>query len=107
MNAQNIVTRLSGAGHEAFIVGGAVRDALMGIAPKDEDVVTSARPEEISSLFRKEGISKVIIAIDGKGQDGAPPDLIATFWAEEGADRPCFVMGAIWDSEEAKYAYHS
>lgn len=47
MNATFICKTLQERGHEAYIIGGAVRDKLMGITPKDEDVVTNARPEEI------------------------------------------------------------
>ena len=40
-------------GHAAYIVGGAVRDLLLGIRPKDFDVATSARPEQVKPLFRR------------------------------------------------------
>ena len=43
---------LEDAGYEAFIVGGCVRDALMGITPKDYDITTSAFPEETKAVFR-------------------------------------------------------
>jgi poly(A) polymerase len=46
-----IVNRLRGAGYLALVVGGAVRDLLLGRTPKDFDVVTSAQPEEIKRLF--------------------------------------------------------
>ena len=48
-----VVARLRDAGHEAYVVGGCVRDALRGVAPADWDVATSARPEAIQSLFRR------------------------------------------------------
>ena len=41
------------AGHEAYLVGGAVRDLLLGTQPKDFDVATSALPEEVHRLFRR------------------------------------------------------
>lgn len=44
--------RLSKAGYDAYLVGGAVRDLLLGHHPKDFDVVTNATPEEIRQLFR-------------------------------------------------------
>jgi len=47
-----ILEGLRGAGHEAFIVGGAVRDVLLHRSPSDWDVATSAPPEAIRSLFR-------------------------------------------------------
>lgn len=50
---------------------------------------------------------KVIIAIDKEGHDGTPPDLIATYWLDESADKPSFVMGAIWDTKGSNYTYHS
>ena len=46
------LSMLEGAGYEAFIVGGCVRDALRGITPKDYDITTSALPEETKSVFR-------------------------------------------------------
>ncbi|MDH3284559.1 MAG: poly(A) polymerase, partial [Acidobacteriota bacterium] len=50
--AVSVIRRLSGAGHEAFLVGGCVRDLLFGLQPKDFDVVTSAHPPELKRLFR-------------------------------------------------------
>lgn len=47
-----VVTRLQRAGHEAYFVGGCVRDLMIGRVPKDFDVATSARPQEIRRLFR-------------------------------------------------------
>jgi len=49
--ASTIIGRLRQAGHAAFLVGGCVRDLLMGVAPKDFDVATSARPDELLHLF--------------------------------------------------------
>jgi len=48
--------RLQEAGFEAFVVGGAVRDLLLGKTPKDFDVATNATPEEIHKLFRRSRI---------------------------------------------------
>ncbi len=44
---------LQAAGHRAYVVGGAVRDLLLGIAPKDFDVTTDATPEQVKSHFRR------------------------------------------------------
>ena len=46
-----VINQLNAAGKEAFLVGGCVRDALMGIKPHDYDVCSSARPEEVTELF--------------------------------------------------------
>jgi poly(A) polymerase len=51
--ALEIVRTLSGAGYEAYIVGGGVRDLLLGERPKDFDIATSAKPEEVRRLFRR------------------------------------------------------
>ncbi len=51
--ARGIVARLRAHGHEAYWVGGCVRDMLLGRAPGDYDIATSAWPEEIQSLFRR------------------------------------------------------
>ena len=47
-----VVKRLVRAGHSAYLVGGCVRDFLLGRTPKDFDVCTSARPNEVKNLFR-------------------------------------------------------
>ena len=47
---------LQRAGHAAFVVGGAVRDLLLGMHPKDFDVATSAHPDEVRSVFRRSRI---------------------------------------------------
>lgn len=51
-NALKVLYRLKNAGYSAFIVGGGVRDLLLGFHPKDFDVVTDAHPEEVDALFR-------------------------------------------------------
>jgi poly(A) polymerase len=51
-DAAKVVHRLERAGFEAYLVGGCVRDLLLGIKPKDFDVATSARPEDVRHLFR-------------------------------------------------------
>ena len=51
-NVHFICRRLADHGHLALLVGGAVRDLLLGIPPKDFDLATSARPEEVERLFR-------------------------------------------------------
>ena len=54
--AINLVRRLQEAGHEAYLVGGCVRDLLLGERPKDFDVATSARPEQVRRIFRRSRI---------------------------------------------------
>ncbi len=49
--ARAVAVRLQSAGHTAYFAGGCVRDALRGVSPKDYDIATSARPEEVQSLF--------------------------------------------------------
>jgi len=51
-NALKVLYRLHKAGYKAFLVGGGVRDILLGIEPKDFDIATDAHPEEIRELFR-------------------------------------------------------
>lgn len=51
-NALKVLYRLNKAGYEAFLVGGSVRDLLLGARPKDFDVATSATPEQVRKLFR-------------------------------------------------------
>lgn len=51
-DALKVIRRLRRYGHEAYLVGGGVRDLLLGVKPKDFDIATSARPNEVRSLFR-------------------------------------------------------
>ncbi len=51
-NALKVLYRLKDAGYEAYLVGGSVRDLLLGREPKDFDVATSAHPEQVEELFR-------------------------------------------------------
>jgi poly(A) polymerase len=51
-NALKVLYRLKEAGYQAFLVGGAVRDLLLGLNPKDFDVATNAHPDEVKQLFR-------------------------------------------------------
>ncbi len=50
-NAVSVVRRLNGAGYESYIVGGAVRDLILGRIPKDFDVATAASPRQVHKLF--------------------------------------------------------
>ncbi len=52
-NATRVTKTLQDAGFKAFVVGGAVRDLLLHVKPKDFDVATNATPEEIQRLFRR------------------------------------------------------
>ena len=51
-DAVKVVRRLRRAGHQAYLVGGCVRDLLLGIRPKDFDVATSAHPAQVKETFR-------------------------------------------------------
>jgi putative nucleotidyltransferase with HDIG domain len=70
IRAEDIVARLCACGYEAYTVGGAVRDILLGLFSEDEDIVTNARPEEIRALFgghqvRVVGESFPVALVDG------------------------------------------
>jgi poly(A) polymerase len=52
-NAIRVTQTLQDAGFKAFLVGGAVRDLLLGIKPKDFDIATNATPEQVKRLFRR------------------------------------------------------
>ena len=51
-SALKVLYRLNSGGYDAYLVGGGVRDILLGVTPKDFDIVTNATPEEIKGLFR-------------------------------------------------------
>ena len=51
--AKTLARTLREAGHEAYFAGGCVRDVLLGRTPKDFDIATDARPEEVQKIFRR------------------------------------------------------
>lgn len=51
-NALKVLYRLKNAGYQAYLVGGGVRDLLLGVIPKDFDITTDAHPEQVRELFR-------------------------------------------------------
>lgn len=55
-NAVKVLYRLEEAGFQAYLVGGGVRDILLGLNPKDFDIATDATPEEINKIFRNSRI---------------------------------------------------
>jgi poly(A) polymerase len=71
--AVRVVKTLKDAGYEAFIVGGAVRDLLVGLRPKDFDVATNATPEQVKALFRRAFIVgrrfRLVHVIYGRGRE--------------------------------------
>jgi len=52
-NAIRVTSTLQDAGFKAFLVGGAVRDLLLGVQPKDFDIATNATPDQVKRLFRR------------------------------------------------------
>ncbi len=52
-NAQTVVRRLQRAGFKGYLVGGCVRDLLLGLEPKDFDIATDARPEDVKRIFKR------------------------------------------------------
>ena len=71
--AVKVVRTLSDAGFEAYIVGGAVRDLLLGRRPKDFDVATNATPEQVKALFRRAFIIgrrfRIVHVVYGRGRE--------------------------------------
>ena len=71
--ARNVLSTLQGAGFEAYIVGGAVRDLMVGLAPKDFDVATNATPEQVKGLFRRAFIIgrrfRIVHVVYGRGRE--------------------------------------
>ena len=72
-NAVRVVRTLKDAGFEAYIVGGAVRDLLVGLRPKDFDVATDATPEQVKALFRRAFIIgrrfRLVHVVFGRGRE--------------------------------------
>ena len=116
--AERIVLRLRGAGHQALLAGGCVRDLLRGEAPQDYDVATSARPEQVEALFavtravgRQFGVCVAVVdghpyqvatfRSEGGYTDGRHPDAVAFSGAREDARRRDFTInGMFWDPVE-------
>ncbi len=71
--ALDVVHTLKAAGYETYLVGGAVRDLLLGLRPKDFDVATSATPEQVKSLFRRAFIIgrrfRIVHVVYGRGRE--------------------------------------
>ncbi|NUM88345.1 MAG: CCA tRNA nucleotidyltransferase [Bdellovibrionales bacterium] len=111
---KEVLRVLGEAGHTAYVVGGAVRDLLLGSTPKDFDLATSARPEEVGKLFPKTlavgaqfGIMVVVIGEtsvevatfrkDGLYVDGRHPENVEYSSPREDAERRDFTInGLFW-----------
>ena len=124
--AVEIVRKLRAAGHTALLAGGCVRDLLLGREPKDYDVATTARPEQVRDLFghrrtlavgasfgvivvvppRDSGAGQVEVATfrtEGPYQDGRRPESVAFCTPEEDAQRRDFTInGMFYDPIEAR-----
>jgi poly(A) polymerase len=112
--AVEVVRTLRAAGHEALWAGGCVRDELLGLVPKDYDVATSARPEEVRRLFRRTvavGLSFGVVEVlgprplkvqvatfrsDVSYSDGRHPDAVVFSTAREDALRRDFTINGMF-----------
>lgn len=91
--AEEIIEKLNSRGFEAYVVGGCVRDCLLGREPEDWDITTSARPEQVKELFGrtvdtgirhgtvtvmrgKRGYEVTTFRIDGEYKDGRHPSSV-------------------------------
>lgn len=119
-NVNFILDRLNGSGYEAFVVGGCVRDSILGIEPNDWDITTSAKPDEIKSVFQdyqiidigeKHGTIGVVIdykpyeittyRLDGDYSDNRRPDNVSfTDDIEEDLSRRDFTINAMAYNDE-------
>jgi poly(A) polymerase len=113
LSAIDIVRSLQKAGYQAYFAGGAVRDMLLGIAPKDIDIVTSALPDELEAIFehtipvgKKFGVILVVqnghhfeiatFRSDAGYSDGRRPDAVIFTNAENDARRRDFTINGIF-----------
>ena len=114
-----IIHTLQDAGHEAYAVGGCVRDSLLSRTPDDWDITTSARPEETKKLFRrtidtgiqhgtvtvmlkKNGYEVTTYRVDGEYEDGRhPKEVIFTANLIEDLKRRDFTINAMAYNEES------
>jgi poly(A) polymerase len=110
--AVRIVSRLHAVGHEAYLVGGCVRDIIRGVAPLDYDIVTSARPDDVTAIFPYTvpvGIAFGIVLVieegrhyevatfrtEGGYEDGRRPSRVQFATAEEDVRRRDFTINAL------------
>jgi len=110
--AVRIVSRLNAAAHEAYLVGGCVRDLLRGEEPLDYDIVTSAEPDEVCSLFHHTapvGVSFGVVLVIEEGhryevatfrtedgyEDGRRPTRVTFATVEEDVHRRDFTINAL------------
>ena len=117
--AREICARLRGAGHRALLAGGCVRDMILGVAPKDYDIATSARPGEIAGLFDHTlavgAAFGVMIAVvpeghfeiatfrrDGPYEDGRHPVYVEFRDEKEDALRRDFTINALFLDPETE-----
>ena len=116
--AERILETLQGAGYEAYVVGGCVRDSILGRPPEDWDITTSARPEQVKQLFRrtidtgiqhgtvtvmldKEGFEVTTYRVDGKYEDSRhPKEVTFTPNLEEDLKRRDFTINAMAYNEK-------
>lgn len=119
-DAVSVVRTLRRAGHEAFFVGGCVRDIVRGVRPQDFDIVTAARPEQVRALFPRTvpvGVRFGVVLVVEKGRpyevatyrsesgfdDGRRPSRVAFATAEEDVRRRDFtVNGLLMDPETGR-----
>lgn len=108
-----IIDRLESCGHEAYAVGGCVRDSILGKEPADWDITTSASPQEVKDLFShtidtgiahgtvtimcgKTGYEVTTYRIDGEYKDGRHPESVAfTNLLSEDLKRRDFTINAM------------
>ena len=116
--AQFIIRTITEAGFEAYVVGGCVRDSILGRKPEDWDITTSARPEQVKALFPrtidtgiqhgtvtvmldKEGFEVTTYRIDGKYEDSRhPKEVTFTPSLKEDLRRRDFTINAMAYNEE-------
>lgn len=95
-HAIRVVATLKQAGHEAYIVGGAVRDLLVGRRPKDFDVATDATPEQVKALFRRAFVIgrrfRLVHVVFGRGREHEVIE-VSTFRAYRDASEADTVEG--------------
>lgn len=112
-NVEYIIKKLNSCGFEAFVVGGCVRDIIIGRAPKDWDITTNAFPDDIKNIFEKtydtgikhgtvsvaidnECIEVTTYRIDGEYSDNRRPDCVQfTSSLREDLARRDFTINAI------------
>jgi putative nucleotidyltransferase with HDIG domain len=101
MNHLDVIRKLKNSGHEAYLVGGCVRDKLLGLEPKDFDIATSALPDQVEALFPKtiavgKSFGVIVVLTDTEAYE------VTTFRSDSPGRKPTVRLGSIIEDAQRR-----